>query len=152
MNNIKVRLLKMICIGMFGGCLYVFIEYLFRGFSSPIMFLLAFFVSQLLMILNDTILTYEDYYEIQVIYGTFICVIFEWLFGVLFNSNFNIWDYRNLPFTFHFLNDQVNLIFCLAWLFICMWGIPLLDWIQYKINLGCRPYYRFFLLNKTIYL
>ena len=150
MNNIKVRLLKMICIGMFGGCLYVFIEYLFRGFSSPIMFLLAFFVSQLLMILNDTILTYDDYYEIQVIYGTFICVIFEWLFGVLFNSNFNIWDYRNLPFTFHFLNDQVNLIFCLAWLFICMWGIPLLDWIQYKINLGCRPYYRFFLLNKTI--
>ena len=150
MNNIKVRLLKMICIGMFGGCLYVFIEYLFRGFSSPIMFLLAFFVSQLLMILNDTVLTYDDYYEIQVIYGTFICVIFEWLFGVLFNSNFNIWDYRNLPFTFHFLNDQVNLIFCLAWLFICMWGIPLLDWIQYKINLGCRPYYRFFLLNKTI--
>ena len=142
----------MICIGMFGGCLYVFIEYLFRGFSSPIMFLLAFFVSQLLMILNDTVLTYDDYYEIQVIYGTFICVIFEWLFGVLFNSNFNIWDYRNLPFTFHFLNDQVNLIFCLAWLFICMWGIPLLDWIQYKINLGCRPYYRFFLLNKTIYL
>ena len=53
----------MICIGMFGGCLYVFIEYLFRGFSSPIMFLLAFFVSQLLMILNDTILTYDDYYE-----------------------------------------------------------------------------------------
>lgn len=150
MNNIKVRLLKMICIGMFGGCLYVFIEYLFRGFSSPIMFLLAFFVSQLLMILNDTVLTYDDYYEIQVIYGTFICVIFEWLFGVLFNSNFNIWDYRNLPFTFHFLNDQVNLIFCLAWLFICMWGIPLLDWIQYKINLGCKPYYRFFLLNKTI--
>ena len=140
----------MICIGMFGGCLYVFIEYLFRGFSSPIMFLLAFFVSQLLMILNDTVLTYDDYYEIQVIYGTFICVIFEWLFGVLFNSNFNIWDYRNLPFTFHFLNDQVNLIFCLAWLFICMWGIPLLDWIQYKINLGCKPYYRFFLLNKTI--
>ena len=152
MNNIKVRLLKMICIGMFGGCLYVSIEYLFRGFSSPIMFLLAFFVSQLLMILNDTILTYDDYYEVQVIYGTIICVIFEWLFGVLFNSNFNIWDYRNLPFTFHFLNDQVNLIFCLAWLFICMWGIPLLDWIQYKINLGCRPYYRFFLLNKTIYL
>ena len=152
MNNIKVRLLKMICIGMFGGCLYVFIEYLFRAFSSPIMFLLAFFVSQLLMILNDTILTYDDYYEVQVIYGTIICVIFEWLFGVLFNSNFNIWDYRNLPFTFHFLNDQVNLIFCLAWLFICMWGIPLLDWIQYKINLGCRPYYRFFLLNKTIYL
>lgn len=150
--TIKNRLVKMFAIGIFGGCIYTLIEYIFRGFSHPTMFLLAFFVSQLLMILNDTILEMDDYYEYQVLFGTFICTVFEYIFGIVFNSNYTIWDYRNLPFTFHFLNDQVNLIFCLAWLFICSWGIPLMDFLQYKIGLGEKPYYKSLILNKVITL
>ena len=76
------------------------------------MFLLAFFISQILMILNDTILPKNTYYEIQVLFGTFYCCVFEFVFGVVFNSDYTIWDYRNLPFTLHFTNDQVNLLFC----------------------------------------
>lgn len=152
LTAIKNRLIKMICIGTFGGCIYVGCEYIFRGYSHPTMFLLAFFVSQLLMILNDTILEMNDYYEYQLFCGTFICTVFEYIFGIIFNSNYTIWDYRNMPFTLHFLDDQVNLIFILAWLFICSWGIPLMDYLQWRSGLGERPYYRVYLLNKTIYL
>lgn len=146
----KTRLLKMISIGTFGGLLYVLLEYLWRGYSHPTMFLLAFFVSQILMILNDTILPKDTYYEVQVLMGTFYCCVFEHVFGVIFNSNYTIWDYRSLPFTLHWTNDQVNLMFCLLWLFICMWGIPLMDFIQWKTGLGDKPRYRFWIIENFL--
>lgn len=140
------RLINFLCIGLFSSFIYLSIELLWRGFTHWTMGLLAFFVGIILSIINDEVLEFDDWYEFQVIFGTIICVIFEALFGAIFNQNFDIWDYRGLPFTF--CNGQLNLIFCGAWAIIVIFGLPMLDWLQYLLKEGPRPYYRSWIVEE----
>ena len=140
------KIINFICIGLFSSILYCGIEILYRNFTHWTMGLLAFIVGILLSIINDEILEYDDWYEVQILIGTSFCIVMEGLFGIIFNSNYNIWDYRNLPFTF--CGGQLNLIFCGVWMIIVALGLPLLDWLQYKLQAGPRPYYKSYFIEK----
>ena len=145
MKNAKEITLKYLFIGSFSAFIYCSIELIFRNRTHWLMGLLAFIVGLILSVINDEILEYDDYYEVQVLFGTLVCILFEGLFGMIFNYDYQIWDYRN---TFgSFFNNQLNLIFCGAWMLITAFGIPLLDWIQYKLKLAPKPYYRFWILE-----
>ena len=148
MKNIQSMLVNNLIIGAFSGVIYTSIELLFRGRTYWSMFFLAFIVGLLLSVINDEILEYDDYYEKQVLLGTFICIAFEGLFGILFNQDFHIWDYRGLWGTFFF--NQLNLIFCGAWMIITAFGIPLLDFVQYKLKMAPKPHYRFWILENFL--
>lgn len=148
MKNTKNLLVENFVIGTFSGVIYTSIELLFRGRTYWSMFFLAFIVGILLSIINDEILEFDDYYEKQVLLGTFICIVFEGLFGILFNQDYHIWDYRGLWGSFFY--NQLNFIFCGAWMLITAFGIPLLDFVQYKLKIAPKPYYRFWIIENFL--
>ena len=92
--------------------------------------------------INNNLLKFDTDFRIQVLVSALCCTTFEFLFGIMFNGDFSIWDYRGMWGTIHCLGDQVNLLFFGVWLLISLFGLPLLDWIQWKLGLEEKPYYR----------
>lgn len=144
-------IIKNIAIGIFSGLVYTSIEWIYRGRSAPSMFFLAFIVGLILSYINNEIFEFDDPYEYQVIFGTIVCVVFEYLFGMIFNQDFSIWDYRKSWGTIHALGDQVNLAFIGAWFLIVLFGLPLLDFLQWKLGIAPEPYYTFLITGKRRY-
>ena len=131
------------------GGLYVMIELAWRGRSDISMLLLSGFLGLFAMFFNN-IFSYETDYIIQVLSVSIIATFFEGLFGNVYNMDYAIWDYRNLPLSFW--NDQINLIFFLFWIIIVAIIIPILDYIDWKLfnyKPDTPPYYKVF--GKIIY-
>ena len=126
------------------GGLYLIIEMLWRNHTLLSMFWLAGFLGLFAMFFNN-IFSYETDYIIQVLSVSIIATFFEGLFGNIYNMNYTIWDYRNLPLSFW--NDQINLIFFLFWIIIVAIIIPILDYIDWKLfdyKPDTPPYYKVF--------
>ena len=85
MKNAKEITFKYLFIGFFSAFIYCSIELIFRNRTHWLMGLLAFIVGLILSVINDEILEYDDYYEVQVLFGTLVCILFEGLFGMIFN-------------------------------------------------------------------
>ena len=131
------------------GGLYVMLELAWRGRSDISMLLLSGFLGLFAMFFNN-IFSYETDYIIQVLSVSIIATFFEGLFGNVYNMDYAIWDYRNLPLSFW--NDQINLIFFLFWFIIVAIIIPILDYIDWKLfdyKPDTPPYYKVF--GKIIY-
>ena len=104
------------CIGGFG---YVILEWLWRGWSHISMFLAGGSSFLLLGKLNATKPRLP--LPLRSITGGGIITMVELLAGLLFNRNYQVWDYRRLPYNFH---GQICLRFFLLWipLSVCaMW-------------------------------
>lgn len=131
-----------------GGAIYCALELLWRGRTAFAMFVLAGCCSLVMCGLNN-IFSYDMPFEWQVITASLACILGEYLTGITVNRQFNIWDYRNLPFTF--ADGQLNLFFCLLWVVLSIIGIPLMDYVEWKF-LGdeTKPYY--IIGGKKIYL
>ena len=126
------------------GGLYVMLELAWRGRSDISMLLLSGFLGLFAMFFNN-IFSYETDYIIQVLSVSIIATFFEGLFGNVYNMDYAIWDYRNLPLSFW--NDQINLIFFLFWIIIVAIIIPILDYIDWKLfdyKPDTPPYYKVF--------
>ena len=126
------------------GGLYLMIEMLWRNHTFLSMFWLAGFLGLFAMFFNNTF-SYETDYIIQVLSVSIIATFFEGLFGNVYNMDYAIWDYRNLPLSFW--NDQINLIFFLFWIIIVAIIIPILDYIDWKLfdyKPDTPPYYKVF--------
>lgn len=144
MNKIK-RLIQLFFIGCFSGSLYTSIQLFFRGRTDYTMFILAFIVGIFIFILNNTILQFDTDYGIQVLICAGFSTFMELVFGLLFNQDYHIWDYRDLPFNYC---GQICLPFALVWVVICAGSIILLDWIDWKFfKTTQKPYYRFKLID-----
>ena len=131
------------------GGLYLMIEMLWRNHTFLSMFWLAGFLGLFAMFFNN-IFSYETDYIIQVLSVSIIATFFEGLFGNVYNMDYAIWDYRNLPLSFW--NDQINLIFFSFWIIIVAIIIPILDYIDWKLfnyKPDTPPYYKVF--GKIIY-
>ena len=141
--------LKMIFTYALCGGLYVMLEMLWRNRSDLYMFFLAGFLGWFAMFFNN-IFSYETDYIIQVLSVSIIATFFEGLFGNVYNVDYVIWDYRNLPFSFW--NSQINLIFFFFWNIIVAIIIPVLDYIDWKLfgyKPDTPPYYKIY--GKIIY-
>ena len=121
------------------------IETLYRGYSFIEMYYLAGFIGVFAYFLNN-IFSYEMDFILQCLTCTVFGTFGEGLVGNLFNTDYHIWDYRNLPLSFW--NDQINLIFIFAWFILFVIFIPLLDYIGWKCWNEDKPYYK--ILNKKI--
>ena len=134
--------LKMIFTYALCGGLYVMLELAWRGRSDISMLLLSGFLGLFAMFFNN-IFSYETDYIIQVLSVSIIATFFEGLFGNVYNVDYVIWDYRNLPFSFW--NSQINLIFFFFWNIIVAIIIPVLDYIDWKLfnyKPDTPPYYK----------
>ncbi len=147
MKTVLSRLLQVAFIFIFSGTAYVLLEMLCRGYSHITMWVLGGICGVIIALVNnDIFLSSKTPFEIQVAFCATCCVLGEYIFGIIFNRDFTIWDYREIPGTF--ADGQLNIFFILLWIVICIFAIPLLDWIEYKLLDGRRPVYRFLCLKR----
>lgn len=124
------------------GFIYTALELLWRGYTHWTMFVCAGFCGLAMANINNNWLKFDTDFRIQVVVSALVCTVMEFIFGIIFNGDFTIWDYRGLWGTIHWLGDQVNILFFGIWMLISLFGLPFLDWMQWKLGLEEKPYYR----------
>ena len=96
------------------------------------------------MIILNNKFTYEMDFLLQLILCALFATIIEFIFGIVFNSDYHIWDYRNMPLN---LFGMICLPFSFLWMFIAAIVIPLMDWIDcyiFNYKPETKPYYKIF--------
>ena len=132
-------MLQLTSIGIVSGFIYCSLEILWRGWTHWTMFVLAFIVGIIISQYNN-IFTYDMDLAWQVLFGGLTSIMLEYLFGITFNQDFTIWDYRGLWGTF--AQNQLNILFCCTWFVIVCISIFILDWFEYKVlHDENKPYY-----------
>ncbi len=115
-----------------GGMTYVGIELLWRGFSHWSMFLLG----GLCFILIGGLGRVQRPLPIplRVIAAALIVTMLELGCGLLVNRDFQVWDYRALPFNYH---GQICLPFTLLWMPVCLFAIVVYDRLENAVTKLC---------------
>lgn len=120
-----MNLLKNTTLFAIGGAAYVLLELLFRARSHWTMFLLGgacfLLIGQLGRQKPPLPLA------ARMVIGSGICTFGELLFGMLFNGNYAIWDYRSLPMNYH---GQISLVFSLLWIPVSFVAAVLFSWLD----------------------
>lgn len=127
----------------FAGGLYMTLEIIYRQRTDYTMFYLAGVIGLLLLSINEWIDYDTDFIWQVLICGT-ASIGGELLFGLLFNTDYRIWDYRNLPYNFM---GHIQLHFAVIWYILSAIFIPVLDYIDYTMfpRQGItKPYYVIF--------
>ena len=136
------KLIPYFVIFVTSGLIYITLELFWRGRTHWTMFLCAGLCGLVMANINNNWLEFDTDFRIQVFVSALMCSTSEFFFGIMFNGDFSIWDYRGMWGTLHALGDQVNIIFFGIWIIISVFGLPLLDWIQWKLEVAEEPYYR----------
>ena len=140
--------MKYLLLFTFSGYIYVCMELLFRGRSDISMMFCASICVVPMVLLNNKF-SYEADFLLQLVLCTIFATFVEYIFGIIFNADYHIWDYRNMPFN---IDGMVCLPFSLLWMLIAAWVIPLMDWIDcyvFGYKPDTKPYYKIF--GKKIY-
>lgn len=138
----KKILIPYTIIFIISGFIYTALELLWRGYTHWTMFVCAGICGLAMANINNNWLKFDTDFQIQVVASALVCTTMEFIFGIIFNGDFTIWDYRGLWGTIHLLGDQVTILFFGVWILISVFGLPFLDWIQWKLGLEEKPYYR----------
>lgn len=127
----------------YGGMLYMTIEMLFRNRTSYYMGLCGGLAFLFIGCLNNFI-SWDMPFVLQcLIGGLFIITPLEYIFGILFNQTYNIWDYRDIPIN---INGQICMPFSLIWCMISAVAIVTDDYLRYFIFEEDKPAYKLFWL------
>lgn len=116
---------------IFGGSSYVGVELLFRGCSHSTMFILGGLCFLLIGYLGRT--KHRPSLPVQMLLGAVICTVGELIFGLIFNQNYTIWDYRHQPGNFL---GQICPMFTLLWIPLSFLAILVFDWFDEKLSLA----------------
>ncbi len=111
-----------------GGCSYMGLELLWRGWSHGSMFLAGGSCFLLLGRLNRTRPRLP--LVLRALTGAGIITGVELLTGLLANRDYSVWDYRNMPMNYH---GQICLPFCLIWAPISIFAMYLYELLDKKI-------------------
>lgn len=130
MKKIFKTLAKMIFAYALCGGLYLLIEIGFRGYTFLEMYYLAGCVGLIAMFFNN-IFSYETDFLLQIFVVSIICTTLEGICGNIYNMDYHMWDYTQLPLSFW--NNQINVFFSLAWVLLSAIIIPILDYIDWKL-------------------
>lgn len=148
-SNYKLKsFIKYILLFTFSGYTYVCLEFLFRG-RSDISMMFCASICVIPMVLLNNQFSYEVDFILQLVLCTIFATFVEYIFGMLFNTDYHIWDYRNMPLN---VDGMICVPFSLLWMFIASIVIPLMDWIDHYIfnyKPEQKPYYK--ICGRTIY-
>ena len=133
MKKVNVYLI----VGILGGALYYLIEILYRGYSHWSMFLLGG-MAFLFCGLQGRVVTWRDSLIKQLIRCGIFITIAEFITGIIVNLwiGLDVWDYSNLPFN---VMGQICPLFALAFMGLCIIGIPLSGYSLYWLTGELRP-------------
>ena len=104
-------LLKKTLLFATGGCAYVALEFLWRGWSHSSMFLAG--GSCFLLLGKLETVRPRLPLPVRALVGAGIITMVEYTAGLLVNRRYAVWDYRKVPMNLH---GQICLPFCLLWL------------------------------------
>ena len=121
-------LLKKAILFAIGGCSYVGLEFLWRGWSHGSMFVAGGSCFLLLGKLNRTKPRLP--LPLRGLAGAGIITLVEYTAGLLVNRSDRVWDYRNVPLNIH---GQICLPFCLLWIPIGLGAMVFYDVLDKKI-------------------
>ena len=142
------KTIPLLVIFVVSGFTYTMLELLWRGRTHWTMFICAGLCGLVMANINNNLLEFNTDFREQVFVSALLCTTMEFFFGIIFNGDFQIWDYRGTWGTIHALGDQVNILFFGIWALISFFALPLLDWMQWKLGLAEKPYYR---IGRKIY-
>lgn len=139
------RILKPTVLFTIGGTIYTLVEILWRSLrgSTPThwsMFILGGLCFLLIGAINEY-LSWETPLPIQILIGTGIVVLLEFIFGCILNLwlGLGIWDYSDTPFN---ILGQVCLPFAFAWSLLVALAIILDDYLRYWFFKEEKPRYK----------
>lgn len=124
----------------YGGFIYICLELLFRHRTSVEMLFAGGLSFIIIGALNEFI-SWDMPLVFQSLIGGIIITIIELIFGVLFNQDFHIWDYRNIPLNYM---GQICVPFSLLWCLLSVVAIILDDYLRYYIFDEEKPKYKIF--------
>ena len=124
-------------VGIVGGALYYLIEILYRGYSHWSMFLLGG-IAFLFCGIQGRAVKWRDPLIKQLIRCGIFITAAEFITGIIVNRwlDLSVWDYSNLPFN---IMGQISLYFMLAFMGLCIIGIPLSGYLMYWLTGELRP-------------
>ena len=121
-------LLKKAILFTIGGCSYVGLEFLWRGWSHGSMFLAGGSCFLLLGKLHRTKPRLP--LPLRGLAAAGIITMVEYAAGLLVNRSYGVWDYRDVPLNIH---GQICLPFCLLWVPIGLGAMVFYDVLDKKI-------------------
>ena len=119
---------KRVFLFFLGGAGYMGLEWLWRGWSHGSMFLAGGTCFLLLGKLES--LRPRLRLPLRGLVGAGIITMIELLAGLLFNREYRVWDYRELPMNYH---GQICLRFFLLWIPISLLAMALHSWLSRRI-------------------
>lgn len=134
------RLAKPSVLFAIGGALYILIELLWRGRTHWTMFIVGGICFVLVGLINE-VFTWDMPLIRQQAISTVMITTIELLAGLLINSNYAIWDYRDMPLN---IMGQICFPYTLLWFFLSLPAIILDDYLRYWIFKEEKPHYAFF--------
>ena len=135
-------IIKYVVLFVTGGLVYMSLELLWRGCTHWTMGVLGGICFICLGLINE-ILSWETPLTLQMLIGSIIITILEFITGCIVNLwlGWNVWDYSNLPLN---LLGQICLPFSILWYFISAIGIVIDDYIRYIYFDEEYPRYKLF--------
>ena len=112
-----------------GGCVYMGLELLWRGWSHGSMFLAGGICFLLIGRLGELEPTLPLPGRMAV--GAGIITMVELAAGLLFNRDYGVWDYRDQPWNFM---GQICPVFSLLWFPVALAAIVLYDRVNRKLR------------------
>ena len=110
-----------------GGGSYVCLELLWRGRSHGSMFFLGGLCFWILGIIRHLV---RLSLSLRLLLSAACVTALELLTGLLVNREYQVWDYRKLPFHYR---GQICLIYSLLWLPVCLFGMMLHGLIEKQL-------------------
>jgi len=111
-----------------GGCAYMGLELLWRGWRHGSMFLAGGLCFLLLGQLNR--MQPRLPLLLRALAGAGIITMVEYAAGLLINRDYAVWDYRALPLNYH---GQICFSFCLLWIPVALGAMTVYDILDRKI-------------------
>ena len=111
-----------------GGCAYMGLELLWRGWSHGSMFAAGGTCFLLLGKLSRT--RSQLSLPLRAVMGAGIITLVEYTAGLLFNRSYAVWDYRSAPLNIH---GQICLPFFLLWIPVSAFAMYLYAFLDKKI-------------------
>ena len=124
---------KHLTLFLLGGSAYILIEMLWRGWSHITMF----FAGGTCFLLLGGLEKVKPRLPLLLrsLTGAGVITMIEFLFGLLFNRSYAVWDYRNMPGNWH---GQICLPFFLLWIPMSLLGMKLYSFIEKLLVLSER--------------
>lgn len=107
------RLVKPSVLFAIGGLLYILVELLWRGRTHWTMFIAGGLCFLYIGRINE-IFTFEMSIIYQMFISSWLVTFIELIVGMIINSNYAIWDYRNMPLN---VMGQACLPYTILWFF-----------------------------------